>query len=116
MFKAKTIGAPAPLLCDEGKTTKMTGAAADGSDTDAISDCVTLTRQDWIQTVNLRGTIMDGYESKEVGEKWKIPVLKGQYCDVGQFCKGGDTNPCGLGLYCDRVGLTADGIACDAGY
>ena len=116
VYKSKTIGAPAPLLCDEGKTTKMTGAAADGSDTDATADCTTLTRQDYIQTVLLRGKIMDGYESKGVGETWKIPVQNGKYCDVGQFCKGGDTFPCGPGNYCDRVGLTADGTACDAGY
>ena len=113
-------GDAAPRLCDEGTITIGTTA----TDHDENEDCTVLTKNDWIKTVSIFGTIDDGYEANEIpdgdadgaAETWTVPVKRGNLCAIGQYCQGGDTNDCGPGKYCPEEKMIADGNDCDAGF
>lgn len=106
------LGDARPRLCDEGTMTQGSNTA----DKDVKADCKVKGKNDYIKSVVKTGTIADGYESTEPGEAWEIPTTKGQYCQQGKICTGGDSADCTAGKFCDRWQLAAAVDNCDSGY
>ena len=73
-----------------------------------------------MKTVELQGTIDDGYYSPTQGQTWKVPVIgNAAICTVGSICTGGQKFSCSAGKYCEDIKMSlaaGDQPDCDAGY